>query len=136
MHHNYSSSNNFITRSMQGMRWASAANEHCALRTAHAEEKKKGGHTNPDVRTIIIIIMKNRRCTIHVGLASLAQLCWTLNVFMLFEQKRKHGRHLIQSIYINDYYYSEVCKKAPTKQTNKLVRPECRCHLWKGGHSA
>ena len=23
------------------------------LRTAHAEEKKKGGHTNPDVRTII-----------------------------------------------------------------------------------
>ena len=24
------------------------------LRTAHAEEKKKRGHTNPDVRTIII----------------------------------------------------------------------------------
>ena len=23
------------------------------LRTAHAEEKKKGGHTNPDIRTII-----------------------------------------------------------------------------------
>ena len=22
------------------------------LRTAHAEEKKRGGHTNPDVRTI------------------------------------------------------------------------------------
>ena len=41
----------------------------------HAKEKKKGGHTNPDVRTIIIIYnMKNRRCTIHVGLASLAQL--------------------------------------------------------------
>ena len=27
------------------------------LRTAHAEEKKKGGHTIPDVRTIIIIII-------------------------------------------------------------------------------
>ena len=27
------------------------------LRTAHAEEKKKGGHTNPNVRTIIIIII-------------------------------------------------------------------------------
>ena len=40
------------------------------LRTAHAEEKKKGGHTNPDVRTI----MKNPRCITHVGLASLAQL--------------------------------------------------------------
>ena len=26
-------------------------------RTAHAEEKKKKGHTNPDVRTIIIIII-------------------------------------------------------------------------------
>ena len=26
------------------------------LHTAHAEEKKRGGHTNPDVRTIIIII--------------------------------------------------------------------------------
>ena len=26
------------------------------LRTADAEEKKKGGHTNPDVRTIIIYI--------------------------------------------------------------------------------
>ena len=27
------------------------------LCTAHAKEKKKGGHTNPDVRTIIIIII-------------------------------------------------------------------------------
>ena len=27
------------------------------LRTAHAVEKKKGGHTIPDVRTIIIIII-------------------------------------------------------------------------------
>ena len=27
------------------------------LRTAHAEGKKKGGHTNPNVRTIIIIII-------------------------------------------------------------------------------
>ena len=26
------------------------------LRTAHAEEKKKGGHTNPDVRTIYTYI--------------------------------------------------------------------------------
>ena len=44
------------------------------LRTAHAEEKKKGGHTNPDVRTYDNIYMKNRRCITHVGLASLAQL--------------------------------------------------------------
>ena len=30
------------------------------LCTAHAEGKKKGGHTNPDVRTIIIIITSNK----------------------------------------------------------------------------
>ena len=32
------------------------------LRTAHAEEKKKGGHTNPDVRTIIIKISTDKLC--------------------------------------------------------------------------
>ena len=31
----------------------------CISRTAHAEEKKKKGHTNPDVRTIIIIITRS-----------------------------------------------------------------------------
>ena len=30
------------------------------LRTAHAEEKKKGGHTNLDVRTIIYIYEKSQ----------------------------------------------------------------------------
>ena len=30
------------------------------LRTAHAEEKKKGGHTNSDVRTIIITYEKSQ----------------------------------------------------------------------------
>ena len=30
------------------------------LRTAHAVEKKKRGHTNPDVRTIIIIYEKSQ----------------------------------------------------------------------------
>ena len=47
------------------------------LRTAHAEEKKKSGHTNPDVRTIIIL--KNPRCITHVGLASLAQLLFLID---------------------------------------------------------
>ena len=45
------------------------------LRTAHAEEKKKGGHKpRRTYDNNNNIIMKNRRCTIHVGLTSLAQL--------------------------------------------------------------
>ena len=44
---------------MQGMCGASERSKgalcmNFVLRTAHAEEEKKGGHTNPDVRTIII----------------------------------------------------------------------------------
>ena len=35
------------------------------LRTAHTEEKKKGGHTNPDVRTIIIIIIYEKSQMYH-----------------------------------------------------------------------
>ena len=30
------------------------------LRTAHAEEKKKGGHTNPNVRTIIYVTVSGK----------------------------------------------------------------------------
>ena len=44
-----------ITRSMQGMCGASAAKEHCAWTlycAQHTPKKKKGGHTNPGVRTI------------------------------------------------------------------------------------
>ena len=59
------------------------------LRTAHAEQKKRGGHTNPDVRTIIIY--EKSQITIHVGLAALAQLFMTIvdrNLITITSHKR------------------------------------------------